>query len=179
MFILTIFLYIVFAIAMADFLTGIFHWWEDRYGNPDWYIWGDIIVKPNILHHQDPSAFTRGSYLKRNWTSLLPTLLISSVFFIYQYYFWSLVFVFASQSNEVHCWEHIKPNRFIRFLQKMNVLQNKKTHALHHKRPYDTNYCVMTMMVNPILNRIYFWYWLETTIYWITGIRPRKEREIY
>lgn len=179
MLILTIFIYTICAIIVADFFTGIFHWWEDRYGNPDWYLIGDLIVKPNILHHKDPSAFTKGGYFKRNWTAIVPMFIISGLCFIYGFYFFSLVFLFASQSNEIHCWEHIKPNRFIGFLQKSGLLQNKKTHALHHKRPYDTNYCVMTMMVNPITNSIYFWYWLELIIYSLTGIRPRKEREIY
>lgn len=177
--ILYIIFYILAAIFIADLLTGIFHWWEDRYGDPDWFILGDLIVKPNILHHKDPSVFTRGNYWKRNWTTLTPSLLIAIIAFYYQLYFLSLIFIIASQSNEVHCWEHIKPNKAVLLFQKYKILQNKKTHALHHKRPYDTNYCVMTMMVNPLLNRINFWYYLERTVYLISGIDPRKERQVY
>lgn len=172
-------LYLVLAILVADLLTGIFHWWEDRYGNPDWPIIGKYIIQPNIRHHKDPMSFCKGNYWTRNWTTIIPSLLLSFIFYLMGYYFFSLVFVFASQSNEIHCWEHTKTNRLIRLLQNYNILQNKKTHALHHKRPYDTNYCVMTMVVNPVLNQIYFWYWLETIMYYITGIKPRKEREIY
>ena len=105
--------------------------------------------------------------------------LLTGIFSIISYYFFSLVFLLASQSNEIHCWEHSKTNRLIRFLQNYNILQNKKTHSLHHKRPYDTNYCVMTMIVNPILNSFSFWYYLEKFIFLISGVKPRKEREIY
>lgn len=170
---------ILFAILVADLLTGIFHWWEDRYGNPDWPIIGKYIIHPNIKHHQDPMFFCNGNYWTRNWTTLIPSLIVSFIFYTIGYYFWCLVFIIASQSNEIHCWEHAKTNRFIKFLQKNYILQNKKTHSLHHKRPYDTNYCVITMIVNPILNKIYFWEYLEDVVYLFSGVRPRKEREIY
>lgn len=172
-------LYILLAILVADLLTGIFHWWEDRYGNPDWPILGKYIIQPNIKHHQDPMFFCKGNYWNRNSTTLIPSFLMAGLCYYLNFYFLTLVFFIASQSNEIHCWEHTKTNRFIKLLQKCYILQNKKTHALHHKRPYDTNYCVMTMVVNPILNRIYFWYFLEKAIYLVSGISPRKEREIY
>lgn len=174
-----IILYLVLAILVADLLTGIFHWWEDRYGNPNWPILGKYIIKPNIQHHQYPLLFCNGNYIVRNWTTIIPSLIISFIFYSYGYYFWCIVFLISSQSNEIHCWEHDKTNSVIRYLQDCYILQNKKTHALHHKRPYDTNYCVITMIVNPVLNYIHFWYLLEKTIYLCFRIKPRPEREIY
>lgn len=173
------FFYILSAFLLADFLTGIFHWWEDRYGNPDWPIIGDIVVKPNIRHHQFPRAFTKGNYFQRNYTTIVPSLIAGSIFYFFENYFMVLTMLFASQSNELHCWEHMKTGKLIRFLQNKKILQDTKTHALHHRRPYDTNYCVMTMLVNPVLNSIHFWYALERTIYSLSGINPRKERELY
>jgi ubiquitin-conjugating enzyme E2 variant len=170
---------LICALLVADFVSGIFHWWEDRYGNPDWPILGKYVVEPNIRHHQHPMLFCEGNYFVRNWTALIPSLIISVIFYYYGYYFWCLVFIFLSQSNEIHCWEHTKTNRFIRFLQDCNILQDKKTHSLHHKRPYDTNYCVMTMFVNPILNATHFWYWLETVVYLVLRVKPRPERKVY
>jgi len=41
-------LWVIFAILLADLISGIFHWWEDRYGNPNWPIIGKYIVEPNI-----------------------------------------------------------------------------------------------------------------------------------
>jgi len=176
---MTIVLYILLAILVADLLTGIFHWWEDRYGNPNWFILGKYVIEPNIRHHKEPMSFCKGNYWTRNWTTLVPTLLLSIGCYMVGYYFLSLVFICASQSNEIHCWEHTKTNKFIRFLQNYNILQNKKCHALHHKRPYDTNYCVMTMVVNPVLNKLNFWYYLEKLVFTIFRVKPRKEREIY
>ena len=172
-------LYILLAILVADLLTGVFHWWEDRYGNPDWPILGKYIIQPNIKHHQDPMFFCNGNYLTRNWTTLVPSFLIAGLCYYLHFYFLALVFCIASQSNEIHCWEHARTNKIIRLLQKYYILQNKKTHALHHKRPYDTNYCVITMIVNPVLNRFKFWFFLEKAIYLVSGISPRKERELY
>lgn len=43
---------------MADFVTGVFHWWEDRYGNPAWPVIGKLVVEPNILHHARNEKFT-------------------------------------------------------------------------------------------------------------------------
>ena len=74
--------YVLASILLADLLTGIFHWWEDRYGNPDWYILGDIVVKPNINHHKNPRDFTEGNYIKRNWTTILPCVIFGLVFYL-------------------------------------------------------------------------------------------------
>jgi ubiquitin-conjugating enzyme E2 variant len=172
-------LFVILAILLADLIAGIFHWWEDRYGNPNWPIIGKYIIEPNINHHKHPRMFCEGSYLARNWTTLIPSLTLSACFYYYGLYFLSLVFLFVSQSNEIHCWEHTKTNRLIRLLQNWGILQDKKTHSLHHKRPYDTNYCIITMLVNPVLNYFMFWYCLEQSIYCLSGIKTRPERELY
>lgn len=172
-------LYILLAIILADFLTGLFHWWEDRYGNPAWPIIGHLVIIPNIEHHKYPRKFTQGNYWTRNYTALVPSLLLSSIFYYYNQYFISLVFLISSQSNELHCWEHMKTNKYIRWLQKYKIIQSVKGHAVHHNRPYDTNYCVITTVVNPILGIISFWFLLEQTIGSFTGIYPRAERQQY
>lgn len=172
-------LYFLLAFILADFFSGLFHWWEDRYGNPNWPIIGPLVIEPNINHHKNPKDFTKGNYLKRNYTTLIPTILLTTICWIYNNYFLMLVFLLASQSNEVHCWQHTKPNILIRFLQKYQIIQGARMHSLHHKNPYSKNYCVMTVLINPILTRINFWETVEEFIGFLTGIYPRKEREIY
>lgn len=51
-------LYVMAAFLLADFVTGVFHWWEDRYGNPAWPVIGKLVVEPNILHHARNEKFT-------------------------------------------------------------------------------------------------------------------------
>lgn len=52
-------LYISSAYFVAELLTGIIHWLEDRYGNPDWPIIGPHVIAPNVYHHKSPFAFCR------------------------------------------------------------------------------------------------------------------------
>lgn len=172
-------LYILLAIILADFLTGLFHWWEDRYGNPSWPIIGPLVIIPNIQHHKYPRKFTEGNYWKRNYTAIIPSLVLSMIFYFFQQYFMCLVFLISSQSNEFHCWQHMKTNKLIRWFQNYKLIQGVRGHALHHARPYDRNYCVITTLVNPILSSFSFWTILEISIGFLTGIYPRKEREEY
>ena len=43
----------------ADLVTGMVHWWEDRYGDPTWPVIGPLIVEPNIRHHADQTEIGR------------------------------------------------------------------------------------------------------------------------
>lgn len=168
---------IFYSIVLADILAGLFHWWEDRYGNPDWPILGKYIIQPNIKHHLEPAAFCKGNYFKRNWTTFIGTLPFALVFYLLNYQVLALAFLIASQSNEIHCWSHIKKNKLIRILQRYYIIQSPKQHAIHHKRPYDKNYCVMTSFMNPILSTLKFWNILEYLV-GLFGIFPRKERSV-
>ena len=153
---------VIAAFLAADLLTGIFHWWEDRYGNPAWPVLGKYVIQPNIEHHSNQMSFTHGNYFTRNWTTILATVPIA---------------VFASQSNEIHCWSHQKCSRPIRGLQLLGILQSPEQHARHHTRPFDRNYCVMTDVLNPVLQAVGFWQALEWCI-GLAGVHPRLEREV-
>jgi len=178
LFILNWLTYIFGVVLVADFVSGLFHWWEDRYGNPDWPIIGPLIIQPNIRHHMAPAAFTKGNYWQRNWTTIVPALILAVVCSLFDQYFLALGFAISSQSNEVHCWEHMRTNCLIQKLQRWGVLQHPRSHAIHHKRPYDQNYCVMTELLNPILAGVNFWLILEWLI-GLFGVHPREERKIY
>jgi ubiquitin-conjugating enzyme E2 variant len=162
---------------MADFLTGVVHWIEDRYGNPDWPVLGKYVIQPNIRHHKDQRAFLEGSYLKRNWTTMLPTLSLAVLFYALGQPWLSLVAVFSSQANEVHGWAHQKCNRVIRALQLLGVFSSPEDHATHHNKPFSTDFCVMSAVLNPVLELFLFWPTLETVLGRLTGIWPRIERE--
>ncbi|MBT5150933.1 MAG: hypothetical protein HOM43_01000, partial [Flavobacteriales bacterium] len=36
---------------LLDFLTGVVHWWMDRYGREDMPIVGKAIIEINTWHH--------------------------------------------------------------------------------------------------------------------------------
>lgn len=148
------------AILLADFVSGLMHWWEDRYGNPDWPLLGEWIVKPNMVHHADQMAFTRAGYWQRNWTTLAPALVVAAVCWR-----WPVCWMAAlilSQANEIHAWSHMRCSRPIRFLQKCGALQSPSHHAIHH-RDFGSRYCVITPWLNPMLD-LFFWRALERII---------------
>ena len=63
----------------TDFLSGVFHWLEDCYGNPFWPIVGRHVTKPNILHHYVPRAFVTNSWYLSSRLLLLICILVAAV----------------------------------------------------------------------------------------------------
>lgn len=154
---------IVAAAALADFLSGFWHWVEDRYFDEKWPIIGEYIAKPNTLHHAQPTAFLDQSYWSRNWTTFLPAGFLILVGALLSAPWWLLLsFVMLSQANELHAWAHYRvKSRWIRGLQEFGILQSPRHHNVHHKDPYSRNYCVMTDWLNPILDKTRFWFAAE------------------
>ncbi len=154
----------------ADFITGVIHWWEDTYGNPKWKILGKFVVEPNLVHHKQPHKLLEGSYWNRINTSFFAALMIGGILTLFSLLTWQVVvcLLFCVQGNQVHAMSHL-PDRttgkFINWLQKTGIFQSKKMHRWHHKAPYETNFCVRSDYVNPILNKIHFWRSLEIAIF--------------
>ena len=176
---------ILLAVVIAEVISAMMHHAEDRYGNIEWIdsknpilrFIGKNVVSPNIEHHQFPGRICYSSYWERNNTTIIPSLILAACF----WWCWPIClgFLIMSQSNQIHMLSHKKSNSFIRFLQKIRILNSPKLHAIHHKMPFSTDFAVITGFMNPILNFIRFWTILEI-IYWVLfGIRPLKVREIY
>ena len=113
---------------LADFVAGLFHWWEDAYGNPTWPIIGKTIIQPNLEHHRRPRKFLVGSYWNRINSTVIGVVLVSVIVYLCEYFSWQFaVFaLFVTQSNEIHAISHRsdKENgKFLCFLQKTGILQ--------------------------------------------------------
>lgn len=169
-------LYAVIPLLLADFLSGVFHWLEDRYGNPEWPVIGPLVVRPNLEHHTRPAALCEGGYWNRNNTTIIASLIGVALFW------WcipvAIAFVILSQANEVHSWAHQKSNRLIRGLQWIGLLQSCQHHRIHHQRPFDRYYCVMTNYLNGFLSVVKFWQAIEWVVWIIIGKKPRPDRAI-
>ncbi len=168
---------------LADFITGVIHWWEDAYGNPTWPILGKYIVEPNLEHHKNPRRLVKGSYWNRVNTSVCVAIIVSIIFYFCGWHSWRMILClfFCSQGNEIHAISHRtdKENgKFFIFLQKIGIIQNRKTHGWHHKAPYDTNFCVMTEFLNPSLNKIDFWRKLELVLLKLFHIKVLRGSDI-
>lgn len=161
----------------ADFLSGFWHWLEDRYFREDWPVIGKYITIPNQLHHEQPSAFLGQGYWSRNWTTILPAVVFLAVAAIVHSPTWILVAIAgASQANEVHAWSHQRCNWAIRLVQETGVIQHPRSHAKHHREPFDRSYCVMTEWLNPLLDTFGFWSAMEWLIERTTTLKPRGAR---
>lgn len=168
---------VLIAWLIADLGSGLVHWWEDRYGNPEWpWPLGEHVVKPNIEHHEKPHIIVCSSYLSRNATTLVTAAPLAIIFFACGWYAVAVGFLWLSQANEIHAWSHQKCSRPIRILQAVGLLLSPKKHMSHHQQPFDKNYCVCTDYLNPILEGCEFWSRLETVIWLVAGISPNPRR---
>lgn len=161
---------------MADLLSGLVHWWEDRYGDPSWPVLGPLVVEPNIRHHEDQKAFLAPSVWGRNWTAAAPAWTLAGILAACGMHWMAASLAALGLANEVHAWAHQRCSRPIRGLQLLGVLQSPEQHAEHHRRPFDRNYCTMTDWLNPVLSRVEFWAAIERVIGTVFGVFPRPER---
>jgi ubiquitin-conjugating enzyme E2 variant len=63
----------------------------------------------------------------------------------------------------------------VRTLQKARVLQAQGHHLRHHAGIRDTHYCVVTNLLNPLLDHVYFWRVLEAVIEGVLGQKRRPD----
>lgn len=173
-----IFIKLLILILISDFVTGVVHWWEDAYGNPDWKFWGKIIVIPNIEHHQYPRKFLKRSFFSRVKLSIMIAIAIGCLVSLFGHFNWEIAFILAytSLANEFHAISHRSDKEngtLIVILQKIGIVQSRKMHGHHHQSPYNINYCVLTNYLNPILNTIRLWDGIEFLIAKL-GIKPTR-----
>jgi ubiquitin-conjugating enzyme E2 variant len=156
---------------LADFLTGVMHWLEDRFGpgREHWPIIGPLVFAPNRLHHADPVAFTRQGFITRNWTTwaivfawALPML------WMFGPAAWLLAAILGgAMANEIHACAHrrtILPawaQMPLGLLHRTGMLQSPAMHAEHHVPPYRRRYCTLTDWLNPLLDTVKFWSFVE------------------
>ena len=163
----------------ADFVTGLAHWLEDTYCLENYPLIGSFICEPNIEHHIDPQLMVReGTFFSRN---LLQWTLCGGVYALLWLVGLGGIFTFtillmASFGNEIHRWNHMsKTSGFVTFMKDTGLIQIQKQHSLHHKQPHNQYYCVMTSLLNAVLERVNFWRKLEWVVQATTGIAPKRE----
>lgn len=166
----------VTAWLVADFSSGLFHWWEDRYLTGDSWLFGKLVGGPNVEHHKHPARMCRSSYWDRNATTLVPSLIGAALAAWWGSPGFTLGFLWLSHANEIHSWAHQRCSWPIRLLQETGLLQSTRVHGEHHKQPFDQNYCVVTDWLNPWLHMLGFWVRLERIVAIVTGIKPLPER---
>ena len=168
--------YILGSWLLADFIAGLFHWWEDSYLSQDTPLLGNLIGGPNSLHHSSPTAFLRGSYWHRNYTTIIPAAIACGVCLWFGHWLW-LTMAFLTQANQIHCYGHQGKRNpvWVRWLQSVGIFQSVKHHGLHHRSPFAIRYCVMSNYLNWVLDGSGFWRGLEYVVFVVTGYRAREK----
>jgi hypothetical protein len=174
---------VVLCVAVADFITGFFHWAEDRYGQPEWPLIGASIIAPNLLHHSKPRAFLENNWYRSADVQLLVALWSTLVLLVVGWLTWRVVLVLALvvNANELHKWAHrtkIENGGLITFLQERHLIISRSAHGRHHGGQRDSHYCSITTWVNPLLDGLKVWRGLEAVIKMITGVSPRRDPAI-
>lgn len=159
---------------IADFLGGALHWLEDRVLSERMPIVGAAIVVPNRRHHREPMAFASGSFIDRNLNTMLAALILSAAWVCLGgvSLTWATASIGGLLSAQVHYLAH-QPrsrNRALRVAQEIGLLQSSAHHAGHHRPPSDRRYCVLTDWLNPIVDSVGLWAWLERGLR-VVGIR--------
>lgn len=171
---------LIIGLLIADFLTGLGHWWQDRLGNPKTPVIGRHVIRPNRLHHRDPIAFTTSRVVWRSSTTWIAVGTVSLVWFaaIGPSVIWASASIAGMMTNEIHAWAH-RPGRvpaIVRTLQRTGIVQSPRHHARHHRDGFDSHYCILTNWLNPVLDALGFWSRMERPLSAI-GIRIHRDSD--
>lgn len=152
----------VATVLLADFVTGAVHWAEDAYARRDTPLIGRFVAEANIEHHHRPRAFLARSWLASSWDLLLLSTLLLAVAWWRDQLSWHiwLFAILAANANQIHKWTHQNAQEngpLVTWLQKMKLLQTQRHHAKHHHGEKNSHYCVITNVLNPVLEELDVW----------------------
>lgn len=172
---------IIALILLADLITGFVHFLLDQYGSPESRFFKNAI-EINLSHHDNPRLMIERSYwelTKDSWKLGFILFPLSVLLFGFH---WEILFVLlvGANTNIFHKWSHMKKSErplIVTWLQKARILQYSRHHGQHHRKPFDTYFCIITNFWNPILEKVYFW---EGVIrfFRLLGIKPVAGTEV-
>ena len=165
-------------VVLVDFASGLVHWVEDTFWEESTPVFGSWMVTPNVVHHQDATAFVTKSWFESSWDLLaIGALVALSASWLDELKWPVWVFiVFGVNANQIHKWSHTPNFRLpvpVRILQGLWLLQGSKHHAHHHRGDKNSAYCLITPFLNPILDALGFWRALERATIPLFGA-PRR-----
>ncbi len=137
----------------------------------------------NILHHRDARYFTRHSWFHSSWDLACLGLVVLASAWLRGQLTWEvwLVVVLGANANQMHKWAHRSPAEngpVISLLQRIRLIQTPCHHSRHHTDPKNSHYCVLTNVLNPILDGIQLWDALEWVIRRLFRLRRRIDTSV-
>jgi ubiquitin-conjugating enzyme E2 variant len=181
---------ILAAWLFADLVAGLFHWFEDRY--LDETVTFEIfrgIATDNIQHHAKPTAMTLSTPFENCRSGIVFSIPVGLLFWYLDFplWFW-LGLLFSGFGNLIHRYSHIpyrKRGWFVRFMQWTGLFISEEHHDIHHrymgklisKKDSSRVYCPMTNWVNPIVDKVRLWAFLEKVLS-ILGMKTLDKKVI-
>lgn len=165
---------------LADLGSGILHWSVDNYGNGKTPVMGSIIAAFQG-HHSAPWTITYRGFCNNVYKLCvpfgIPTMLAISTLAGPEHpsatLFFTVFCVMEILSQELHKWSHMTKGEvpgWVNWLQDVGLSIGRKPHALHHKAPYDGNYCIISGICNESLDKSGFFRRLEHIVYKLNGV---------
>jgi len=161
----------VIGMILSDFASGVVHWFSDTWGTLDTPVVGKTFIRSFREHHIDPSAICNHDIIEANGDNCMLTVpvlyyvgvvkLISNDYDFLLLSLYMSLSIWVGLTNQIHKWAHqIKPSSYVTFMQNIGLILHRKHHNVHHKPPFDSNYCITNGWCNGFLN--FFWI-LEST----------------
>jgi ubiquitin-conjugating enzyme E2 variant len=138
----------------ADLVSGLIHWFCDRFFEEDTPLIGRLVIAPFREHHRDPRAMTRHGALELLGNSALGTLPFLGLAWWCgnSLFVESLTIAFAVAAiaaNQFHAWAHARDvPRPVRWLHAHWLVLPPAHHARHHHGGYDRAFCMTTGWMN-------------------------------
>jgi hypothetical protein len=157
---------------LSDLLSGATHWMCDRYGSETMPVLGPSFIKPFRDHHTDPMGICGHSFVETNGNASIVTLPLiglglflnpSDSLFAVTLILGTTTGLFLT--NQFHSWAHAeRPPSFALVLQRYRIVLGREHHRRHHSGDFDTNYCITTGWMNPLLEKLKFFKRVESII---------------
>ena len=118
-------------VLAADFVSGLFHFLADNFGNEELPILGPNVIHPFREHHVDPKAMTKHDFVETNGNNCLicvPVLIAfytllplqANVWMVLFATFWVSLNLGVFMTNQIHKWAHDpEPPAPVRWLHKV------------------------------------------------------------
>ncbi len=150
----------------ADLVSGTVHWLADRFGTPDTPVLGEAFIRPFREHHDFPTDITHHDFVEVNGNNSLVLLMfllpaysvlpeeLSPAWVCFGGF--SMAFPAAIfMTNQFHKWAHTKePPAPVVWMQARGLILSKQAHDRHHTPPHDSDYCITSGWLNPLLDRL-------------------------
>uniref|UniRef100_A0A7S1MU61 Lipid desaturase domain-containing protein n=2 Tax=Hemiselmis andersenii TaxID=464988 RepID=A0A7S1MU61_HEMAN len=164
----------------ADFGSGVYHWSMDNYGSSKTPVFGTQI-EAFQGHHELPWTITYRQVCNNIYKICQATtpFCVGALALVdnpYILIWMSTALAFINMSQELHKWSHSSPTQchpVINQLQDLGLIVTRKEHLLHHRPPFEGNYCIVSGHCNPFLDKVGFFRWMEDRVYDINGAQAR------